>query len=289
MWVILSLTSAVLVAFRNVVTRKLTFTQRRESILFSTFVFSAVISLFLLFFIDYEQISLEFFIWAAVAGAVDVLTLALFIRAISLDDIGRTFPLVAFTPVFIMGTSYLILGETPSLLGTVGIISIVLGAYLLRIENLRQGIFAPFKALFQEPASRIMLLAAFLFSLLAPSFKKTVVLSSPFAALVGTQVSSSITLIIYLMFRRTLKINLKDISKRFPAFLLIGLISFGAGISLLIAFQEALAAYAVSIKRTSILFTIVFGFLFFKEKNVLRSLGAGLFMLLGIFLISIAG
>lgn len=55
----------------------------------------------------------------------------------------------------------------------------------------------------------------------------------------------------------------------------------------MIAVSMTLVAYAIAIKRTSILFTVLWGALLFKEKNFKERLIGAAIMLAGVLLITL--
>jgi len=172
-------------------------------------------------------------------------------------------------------------------LGLAGILLIVCGAYLLRAESIKVGVLEPIKLLLKEKGQRYMLIAAFLFSFLAVFFKKAILNSSPFFAFGVTQLLSTLFLTVLFLKKRTLGVLLGKTADNFKLFFIAGIVGFFAGLTLFAAFQLGLAAYVVSVKRTSILFTIILGYIFFREDHIIRSLLIGSIMVLGIFLISV--
>ena len=53
------------------------------------------------------------------------------------------------------------------------------------------------------------------------------------------------------------------------------------------AIQQVEGAYMIAVKRTSLLFGIVYGALLFKEQDLGRHLAAGVLMVAGVFLIAV--
>ena len=120
------------------------------------------------------------YIIALISGELlNVVTITLYMRAIKVSDLSITVPLVAFTPLFLLVTSPLMLGEFPAPLGIAGIFLIVLGSYLLNIRSISKGFFGPIKALLKEKGAKLMLFVAFLFSITSNIDKIGVQNSSP--------------------------------------------------------------------------------------------------------------
>jgi len=286
-WLSLSLTSGILIATKNVITRKLVFLTDRQVILYSKYLFVSLFALLLIFFTGIPEIKPAFYYSITIASILDVIAAWCFLNAIASGQLAKTFPLVAFTPVFLLGTSFLMLGEIPSILGLTGILLIVCGAYLLRSESIKVGILEPIKLLLKEKGQRYMLMAAFLFSFLAVFFKKAILNSSPFFAFGVTQLLGTLFLTVLFLKKRILGALLRKTANNFKLLFIAGIVGFLAGLTLFAAFKFGLAAYVVSVKRISILFTIILGYVFFKEDHLIRSLIIGSIMVLGIFLISL--
>ena len=285
-WLFLSLASGILVAAKNVITRKLVFLTDRWVILYSKYLFVSLFALLLISFTGIPEIKPAFYYSIIIASVIDVIAAWCFLNAIASSQLAKTFPLVAFTPVFLLGTSFFILGELPTTLGLAGILLIVCGAYLLRAESIKVGVLEPIKLLLKEKGQRYMLIAAFLFSFLAVFFKKAILNSSPFFAFGVTQLLSTLFLTVFFLKKKTLGALFKKTVDNFKLLFIASIVGFLAGLTLFAAFQLGLAAYVVSVKRTSILFTIILGYIFFREEHIIRSLLIGSIMVLGIFLIS---
>ena len=288
LWLFLALLSAIFIALKNVITKRLVSLTDRNVILYTGYLFSALFAILLIFFVGIPEIKPAFYYSIIIASIIDIIAMTFFLKAIASGELAKTFPLVAFTPVFLIATSFLILGETTSIIGLSGILAISLGAYLLRSESVRVGILEPLKLLLREKGSRYMLITAFLFSLIGPLFKKAILNSSPFFALATTEFLGTLLLILFFLPQKKICTIHKKIASNFKLLFLLSIATFFAALALFAALNFSIpAVYVISIKRTSILFTIILGFILFKEKNFARNLIAGTIIILGIFLISL--
>lgn len=86
--------------------------------------------------------------WQATAFAIpcDIVALLLYMRALKVSPMSLTVPFLALTPVFMLFTSFLLLGELPSSLGLTGILLIAAGAYLLNVHTSKRGLWQPLRA-----------------------------------------------------------------------------------------------------------------------------------------------
>ncbi|MEX2640786.1 MAG: EamA family transporter [Balneolales bacterium] len=240
----------------------------------------------LLFFIEIPELNRQF-AWSFLAGGVINATSILFyMKAIRASDLSITVPMMTFTPLFLLVTSPVILGEYPSRLGIAGVFLIVIGSYMLNIRQRRQGFLAPFKALFVETGPRIMLGVAFLWSFTANIDKIGVQNSSPiFWAISMTGLVSLILLPPMLLFTDH---SFRQISGQVKALLPLGMFNAFALVAQMTAINIALVAYVISIKRSSTILSVFWGHFFLGEKGLKERLLGVLIMVAGVVLISVS-
>ena len=99
-----------------------------------------------------------------ISGILNIIGLSLIFRALESSDLSLSMPMLSFTPVFLIGTSYLLLHEVPSAAGTFGICIIVSGSYVLNISAEHEHLLDPVKSMVQNRGSWYMLIVAFLFA-----------------------------------------------------------------------------------------------------------------------------
>lgn len=226
--------------------------------------------------------------WMALTaqGAIAVVASILYYKAIEASDLSITIPMLTFTPLFLLITSPLMLGELPSPLGLWGILFIVTGSYVLNITQWHKGYLAPLKMLVKEKGPRYMLAVAALFSVGANIDKIGVRHSSPlaWAAAVNTVLTIALGLV---MLRKTSGVS-RRIRAGWKYLALLGIANAFALIANMEAIELTLVSYLIAIKRLSVFITLLLGFVIFKEKGFReRFIGASL-MILGAVMISLA-
>jgi len=229
----------------------------------------------LLFFIEIPSLGNQFWIALFVGGSLNVITTILYMKAIKHSDLSITVPMVTFTPLFLLLTSPLIVGEFPSLFGFIGVLLIVLGSYTLNIKQRHAGYLAPFKTLLKEKGPKLMLLVAFIWSITSNFDKIGVLNSSP--------IFITLTLLPIMLYKSRGSIQQILISHR--TLLPIGLFSALSLIFQMTAISLTLVAYVISIKRTSVVMTVLFGYLIFKEKGIKERLVGAVIMVIGVLFI----
>ncbi len=237
-------------------------------------------------FISIPSLGSQYWIALLTDGTLNVIATILQLKAIKSSDLSLTIPLLAFTPLFLLIMSPIILGQFPTLLGVIGVIFIVLGSYVLNIQRRNAGYLAPFKAMVEQHGPKLMLIAAFILSITSSIDKIGVLNSSPLFWAVSVHTFTSVTLapIIIRELNHHLKLTEMDIRLLFA----VGLFSALAIVTQYIAITSLLVPYVIAIKRTSTIMSVLFGYLIFKEKGIKdRLLGAAI-MVLGVILITLS-
>ncbi len=236
-------------------------------------------------FIDIPTLDGVFYIAMFLSIPLDIIALLLYMKAIKVSPLSLTLPFLSLTPVFLIGTSYVILGEKPDKSGFIGIILVVIGSYLLNVHTISRGVFEPFKAIAKEQGSVLMIVVAFVFSIGVCFGKIAVQHSNPAFFSVIYIFLLSLFLFIVVSFKSKHFLS-KSISRPVP-FVFIGMLIAIMIITHLKAISLIEVSYMVSVKRLSILFGVIYGVMLFKETNIKeRFLGAAV-MVSGIIMISV--
>ena len=223
----------------------------------------------------------QFWIALLAGGALNILAIIQFMRAIQASDLSLTIPFITFTPIFLLLTSPILIGEFPSTLAVFGILFIVMGAYTLQIQEVHRGYFAPFSAILNEKGPRRMLAVAFIYSLTSNFDKIGVLNSSPmfWSVSINAVMTGGLCAISLLHRPRT------PTHHKRPALHILFLLGLFHAITLIsqnIALDLATVPSVISVKRTSALFAVVWGYFVLRETNVKERFIGALLMILGI-------
>lgn len=307
-WIVLSILTAFSQSLRDVFSKKKLHRIDEYSIAFLMGIFSIIfVFIFLIlakntsiekifpdsasvFFIpQFEELSVSFWEALFINGTLNLIATVVYLKAIKHSELSVTIPMLAFTPVFLIFTSPIILGksELPNLISLVGILLVVFGSYLLNINERHLGFWKPFRALLKENGPKLMLLVAFIWSITSIYDKVGSRETSSIFWTLSVHFYINIFIGIILIFRRLKKIETFKIS-HIKEIIPIGLFSSLTSLFQMTAVQLALVANVISIKRTSIVISTIFGYLFFREKNIRsRMLGASI-MVLGVIFITLS-
>jgi len=226
----------------------------------------------------------------AVMLPLETAALLLYMRALKCCHLSLCIPFLAFTPVFLILTGWLVLGETLSPGGVAGTLLIALGSYLLGVGADGWGsigLLAPIKALAQERGARLMLMVAALYSCTAALYKAAIQHSGPaFFGVTYPLLFTGLMVSGYPWNRAPVATALKG---RLGWWLILGFFFALSNLSLAGGMELAPAAYLVAVKRLSLLMSVLMGGIWLKERPFLpRLIGAAL-MCAGVGLIAWRG
>ena len=288
LWIMFGLLSAFSLATNNALLKK-TFVKHNEYVVtWLAYFVTMILLLALLPLISIPHIGSGFYGAFLIGLPLEIVAIVLYIKALKSSPLSLTLPFLSLTPVFLIGVSYVLLGEKVSAPGALGIVCITIGGYTLNIREFKKGIFQPFAAIFRERGSVYMILVAFIYSITASLGKKAIANSSPmfFAVVYLTGFFLLLTPVALYMARKELKAVRR--AEVFKAALLPGICEYVGTITYVLGLSLANVAYLISVRRLSILIGVVYGFLFFEECGLgERFLGTTL-MLAGFALVVLA-
>lgn len=210
---------------------------------------------------------------------LELIATILYMKALQNSPLSIVAPLFAFSPAFILITGPIFLGEYTSVTGALGVLVIVVGAYLLNVSQVKMGYWEPFKSLSKERGARYMIGAALLFSITANMGRLGVTNSSP--AFFGASYFTIIALILLIPVLR--RKEFKRVTNR-------SVVIPGLAIALSVVFhlkgvELIQAGYFIAIKRLSMIISILLGIVILKEKSGKERLIGGTIMMLGVLII----
>lgn len=284
-WLWLTLASAFFLATADMLTKRYLAHYRPGELVLVRFGVTGALLLPLLFMQPWPELPLPFWGWLAGLLPLEILAMWLYMQAIRDAPLSLTLPYLAFTPVFNILTGYLFLGETVTWSGFTGIFLVVSGAWLLNLDSgCKWSVLAPFRAITQERGSRLMLMTAALYSLTSVMGKGALQYTTPgffgpfYFVVLGVVAAAAF--------------SSRDISSwraltRHPwAHLGVGAFMAGMVVAHFYAIAHVEVAYMIAVKRTSLLFGMLYGAWLFGETGLARHLAAGILMLAGVFLVA---
>ncbi len=281
-WFLLALGSAFTNSWTQA-TQKLALKLTSYSKYSITFIASATASslLFIVsyFFVGFPAVDSRFWLAIFITGVLNFISFPLMLKAYEVGEFSSVYSMILLTPVFLLITSFIFLGEAPSLFGILGVLLTIFGLWFIS-QRREESAVLDFKK-----GNFLGILVAFIFSITV-NFDKIATQHSDvfFSPAIGSLVMA-ICCLFYLLFRykRILVRNGNVVPPEKKLFgnvwilFLLGTIIALSSIFHNSALLAGFASYTIAIKRTGILFGVLWGWLFFDEKGIAKKLlGAGI-------------
>jgi len=217
------------------------------------------------------------------SGVLNVVAYYFFVRAFRLADASLVAPLVLVTPVLLLVTSPLMVGEHVSSLGAGGVILSVVGAVILALSEPGVTRRTSLLAFLRDPGVRSMCVTAAIWSVTANLDKLGVQASTPmlWVAALTIFIALASTIAWLALPHRPLQLH----ALRYA--LVAGAANALGNAAQMYALTILFVPYVIAIKRLSALFTVIVGGIVLKENIRERLLGAAI-MLLGATLVAFA-
>ena len=294
LWVILAIIGAIANAAYFIILKN-HITDRDPRILTSLGLFISVILLLAISAAKgFPVIGPDYYGAIVISGILNIVGLSLIFRALESSDLSLSMPMLSFTPVFLIGTSYLLLHEVPSVAGIFGICVIVSGSYVLNISAEHEHFLDPVRSMVQNRGSWYMLIVAFLFAASINYDKIAMLNSDPVFGMAFTLlIISGAFAVIIVIFGKSSGSSLQchdegggsssGYLQKTAIFLrpylvpamLIGIFASAECVAINIAYTLQIAPYVIAIKRLSIIFMVLYGTLLCAENEMrIRVLGS---------------
>jgi drug/metabolite transporter (DMT)-like permease len=269
----------------------------------SGFLFTSFFLLAIAFINGIPALGPGFFRAVIISTLLNILGTTLTFRALSSSDISLAVPMLSFTPLFLIGTAAVFIGEIPSVIGIAGIIIIVTGSYILNTAEGHTRITDPFRDMISHPGVMAMLAVAFLYAV-AINFDKIAIQNSDVVfgsgitfLLLGGSFGVLATLGHYgclppilRQVKRPQNPDQPTVSGTPWKYLLMAGIFTGIlitieAVTVNTAYLLQIVPYVIAIKRMSIILIVLYGTIIFREKEIVRRIAGAALMVFGAVLI----
>lgn len=241
------------------------------------------------FFLHWPELDRTFWLAGAAALPLELLAAFLYMQVLKMCHLSLCIPLLAFTPVFLILTGWLILGEALNFAGLAGLGFVAGGSYLLGLGpgRDRPAWWEPLAALIRDQGARLMLAVAAIYSFTSALGKLAILHSEPAFFGVFYPMAVGASLAAAYPFSRIRQ------ARALKSRLVVG-IFLGVAVAVQIICQVfgmalAPAAYIIGVKRLSILCSVILGGLVLRERPIVPRLAAAVLMVTGVALIALRG
>lgn len=236
-------------------------------------------------FLNPLELGVQFWLPTILYGAVLYpLFLYFYINSIRQGELSKALPLQSLTPIFVMISARVLIGQTPAPLAVLGIITVVLGIYILNLKG--KYLHNPLKVFSGDRANAYMLISLVITAFAVVCDKTAIQASDP---VYYTLVNVCISAVTFFFISSMMKVNVMSKVKELTRPLIVsGALSAVSFLLYVFALRTGPLAYVSTIKSTSILMGSLVGFIYFKEHVTRVKLAALSFITLGSVLIALA-
>jgi drug/metabolite transporter (DMT)-like permease len=233
---------------------------------------------------DLPELPPAFWGWLALIVPLEIVAMLLYMKAIRDYPLALTVPYLAFTPVLVVATGWVVLGERVDGNGLLGILLVVAGSWLLNFEHsdrlTLRTLLAPLRAIVVNPGSRLMLATAGIYAITSVGGKAAMQWMPPeqFGAFYFAVLGGVTLLLLGFTHPASLRVRRHGLG---PLLIVSGFMAVMV-VTHFMALAQVEAAYMIAVKRTSLLFGMLYGAMLFGERHLGRHLIAGALMVAGV-------
>ncbi len=238
-------------------------------------------------FADIKKVLIELPIIVLGAVLTNLLATKLNFEALKREELSYTAPLNAMVPLFTLLIAGVFLNESPPRFGVLGVVAIVIGAYIVSIKPDRINWYDPLKRLVTSAGAQLSIAVTFLY---AVNTILTKVLTNNGGSALTIFYLTTVIGWFFLLYVPILKHKeLKAIGRSDKlAVLGGGLSSFASGYFHILATASTFTSYATSVRRLDALISIMLGWRYLEETNIrIKLIGAGV-MTIGTILLAVS-
>lgn len=276
-WFLLALSSAISNSVYNAFSKHVVSLGRfsKFTIVFWTTLIGSIILFIISYFRGFPAVDSIFWIAVGITAVINAAASPILLRAYQIGEFSSVYSMILLTPVFLLVTSFIFLGEVPTIFGVIGVVLTVFGLWMISSTKQEDSKNTPNQSGKLKPGILLAVFVAFLYSI-SVNFDKLAAQHSN--ALFAPAVSMALIAFlcgIYLLFKN--RNHLIHFSEKWemPNLVILiplGIILGGSNILHNLALLAGLASYTIAVKRMGVLFGVFWGKLFFKEKDILKKL-----------------
>jgi uncharacterized membrane protein len=224
-----------------------------------------------------------FFVYLLIDVGMITCAQLLLMKALQVSPMSMCIPFMAFTPVFLIVTGYIVLGELPAAVKLQGVALIVVGSLVMHRKLFATGWTAPFQAIIQQKGSRYVLMVALILALTNPIEKQLILMSDQITPAFCYCVGLCLCFAVLARMRRS---DCGAVMRKTPHWaILAGVLDAAALLLQYFTMTYLAVVITISIKRAGIVLAVLAGWLIFKERNITDKLIAASVMLGGVLIL----
>jgi drug/metabolite transporter (DMT)-like permease len=224
---------------------------------------------------NYNSISYEVWIYAIFGGLFGALGNSYLVKALQNGELSVLGPINAYKSVVAMLTGIFLLGEIPSLYGITAIILVIIGSYFI-FDTQEEG----FSIKLLTRCDIRYRIYALIFTAIEAIFIKEVIKGSDIltSLIMWSFFGMLFTgIIVFYGKKPCIKYNKTIITKLFGIIALMGIMQYCTNY----VFSHMQVSYGLALFQLSALISVIFGWKYFNEKNILQKLLGSTIMIIG--------
>ena len=282
-WVVFALLAAILSAFASIIDKKALFKEHAMEFSAVLAIFNFIITLPMLIVADFSEFTSKIWLLLVINSILGGTAFLFYAKGLRHSQISISSSLLNFRPAMVFLLAFIFLKERMSYFQILGMIILLIGAYILEIKNKSHGFFEPLKIMKSSKSIHFIFLAIILYGITSIIDKKILTLINVETYMVTIHFFMALVLIFYLSIFHNGIIGLSHGIKNVWRHIAL--------VAVLTTTYRFLQANAVSladvsmvspIKHTSTLFTVIIGGKLFHEENLKQKVLASLIMIIGV-------
>lgn len=248
-------------------------------------VFGFLFALVLIPWVDFE-LSATAYLLILLNGVIWTLAFLFHNKALRHAELSEVAPLTNLRVIATLVFAYFILRDTPDLINLVGILFVVVGAYLLELQP-RASLLDPFTAFSHSRSMLNLLFSVVLYGFSAVLIKIILGFVDPASYLFFLYVTLFVSYLVLDFFLQPENLrSLRTIFKTNNLILGLAALTLFAGRSfILLAFEEGSVTLATAVLQSSVFFSVLAGSFYFQEKRMSRRMIFSLLIMVGVILV----
>lgn len=228
---------------------------------------------------NWNSYSYNYWGYVILAGLLCTLGSICLIKALQCGEMSVLGPINSYKCIVGLIFGYILLGEIPSLKGLFGTLLIIIGSWFI-FDTVKEGV--SFKLLLRKDII-LRFCALFFTGCEAAVLKKIILMSSPKESFILWCFSGFLfSIILAFLFKTKIRrLNLKNTLGTIGIAICLGIMQYSTNL----VFQKLNVGLSLALFQLSSLISVFFGYLMFKEKDIIKKILGTLIMIFGSCLI----
>ena len=227
--------------------------------------------------------------WCAGSGFIHFLYWIFLTRAYKEGDLSHVYPIMRSSPALVLVVAVLFLGEQVSFQGVCGILLVAAGVYIINMKRISaEELLAPVKSIVSDRSTQFAFLTLISVAVYSIADKMAVDYIHPILFAFMHLFFGMCYYTPYILFTKKGGIIRKEWNTGLVRIIMAGVIGIIGYSLILIAFTIDRVSYIVSLRQLSVVFAVLMGSFWLKEKHTGIRLTGALIIFAGCFLITMA-